>query len=333
MAANKKVNWGVLSTANIGLKHVIPAMLQGQHINVLAIASRDMQKAKQVANQLGIAEVYADYDSLLTHPDIEAIYNPLPNHLHIEYTIKALKAGKHVLCEKPVGLNASQAKQLMDAAAQFPKLKVMEAFMYRFHLQWKKARAIVNDGLLGEVKTMQSFFSYFNVDDKNIRNKPETGGGALMDIGCYCISFPRFIFGREPQKVVSLIDFDLVMQTDRLTSGILDFGDGITSSFTCSTQLDSYQRVNIFGSKGRLEIEIPVNAIADETARMWLQVNGAIEEIIIEPCNQYTLQCDAFSKSILYDTEVPTPLTDALNNMKVIDAMFKSAELGRWEKL
>ena len=328
--AMNKVRWGILSTAKIGLKQVIPAMQKGQFIEVTAIASRDIDKANQAAAELGIPKTYASYEELLADPDIDAVYNPLPNHLHVPYTIKALQAGKHVLCEKPIGLDAADAQKLIDAAKQYPKLKVMEAFMYRFHPQWQKAKAIVEQGLLGEVKTITAFFSYFNADANNIRNKPETGGGGLMDIGCYCISFPRFIFGNEPQKVVAIADIDPALQTDRITSGMLDFGDGKTATFTCSTQLEPYQRVHIFGTKGKLEIEIPVNAVADEPARLSLQINKSIEEIHTEAVNQYTLQGDAFSQAILNDIPAPTPITDALNNMKVIDAVFKSAKEKAW---
>ncbi|WP_448698421.1 Gfo/Idh/MocA family protein [Mucilaginibacter sp. AW1-3] len=329
----RKIRWGILSTAKIGLNQVIPAMQKGKHVSITAIASRDAGKAARAASELKIAKSYPDYESLLADPDIDAIYNPLPNHLHVPYTIKALQAGKHVLCEKPIGLNTADAQKLLDAAKQYPGLKVMEAFMYRFHPQWQKAKSIVDQGLLGEIKTIHAFFSYFNADANNIRNKPETGGGGLMDIGCYCISFPRFIFNAEPQKVVAVADIDPALQTDRITSGILDFGDGKTATFTCSTQLEPYQRAHIFGTKGKLEIEIPVNAIADKPAKLWLQINREVKEIKTEKVNQYTLQGDAFSKAILDDTPVPTPLTDALNNMKVIDGIVKSAKDKVWVKI
>jgi predicted dehydrogenase len=325
-----KIRWGILSTAKIARVHIIPALQQSRFCEVAAIASRDGEKAAQTAQELAIPTFYSNYEDLLADPDIDAIYNPLPNNLHLEYTIKALQAGKHVLCEKPIGLNAVQAQQLLDAALQHPHLKVMEAFMYRFHPQWQKARAIVDEGLLGEVKTIHSFFSYFNIDAANIRNKPEAGGGALMDIGCYCVSFPRFIFDSEPLEAVSLIDRDPIMQIDRITSAMLNFGSGKSALFTCATQLEPYQRVHIVGTKGKLEIEIPVNAPADAPAKMWLQVNKNISEVTTPAANQYTLQCDAFSAAILNDTPVPTPLTDAICNMKIIDTIVKSAEEKAW---
>jgi predicted dehydrogenase len=327
------VRWGILSTAKIGRTQVIPAMQKGEFTEVAAIASNDLAKARQTAGQLGIPKSYGSYDELLADADIDAVYIPLPNHLHVPYTLQALKAGKHVLCEKPIALNADEAAELFEATKQYPHLKVMEAFMYRFHPQWLQAKQIVDSGTLGQVKHIQAFFSYYNIDAGNIRNKPETGGGALMDIGCYCVSFPRFIFGSEPGRVVGLIDRDPVFKTDTLTSGLLDFGEGKSAAFTCSTQLEPYQRVNIIGAKGRLEIEIPCNAPIDAPCKLWLQRDKVIEEIKTETANQYTLQGDAFSRAILDDAPAPTPLVDAVGNMRVIDAIFKSAEAGGWVNL
>lgn len=325
-----KISWGVISTAKIARTQVIPAMKNCEFAKLVAISSGDADKARQTAADLGIPKSYGSYEALLADPDIDAVYNPLPNHLHVPYTLKALAAGKHVLCEKPIGINADEAQQLLEATKQYPHLKVMEAFMYRFHPQWQKAKELISSGKLGEVKHVHTHFSYYNIDAGNIRNKPEAHGGALMDIGCYCISFPRFIFDAEPERVVGLMHFDPEFKTDSLTSGLLDFGNGCNASFTCSTQLEPYQRINIVGDKGRLEIEIPVNAPADEPCHLWLQQNKVVEEIQTEAANQYGRQVDAFSKAILNNIPVPTPLTDALSNMKVIDALVKSAELGQW---
>ncbi|MGZ3676222.1 MAG: Gfo/Idh/MocA family protein, partial [Ktedonobacterales bacterium] len=254
-----KVRWGVLSTANIGVGKVIPAMQRGSYCAMVAIASRNPEQAQKTAAALGFPKAYGSYEELLADPEIDAIYNPLPNHLHVPWSIKALEAGKHVLCEKPIGLNAAQAQQLADAAAQHPHLKVMEAFMYRFHPQWQRARELVQDGRIGELRTIQTVFSYFLDDATNIRNRAEAGGGALYDIGCYAISVPRFIFGAEPQRVSAIAEFDPRFGTDRLVSAMLDFGRG-TATFTCGTQLSPYQRVTIFGTQGHIEIEIPFNA-------------------------------------------------------------------------
>jgi predicted dehydrogenase len=323
----KRVRWGVLSTAKIGTQKVIPAMLRSELCVIAAISSRDQASATEAAKELGIAKAYDSYEALLADPDIDAIYNPLPNHLHVPWSVRALEAGKHVLCEKPLGVTAADAEQLLAAAERYPKLKVMEAFMYRHHPQWQKSKQLVDAGEIGELRSVQSSFSYFNNDPHNIRNSVAAGGGALMDIGCYCISVPRFIFGREPFRVSGWVDYDPEFGTDRLASGILDFGDG-AATFTCSTQLVPYQRVNIFGTTGRVEIEIPFNAPPDKPCRLWHEKDGKITEIVCEVSDQYQIQGDLFSRAILDDTPVPTPLADGVANMRVIEAVIKSATKG-----
>jgi predicted dehydrogenase len=324
-----KIRWGVLSTARIGITQVIPAMQQGTYSEVTAIASRDQSRADAAAGQLGIARAYGSYADLLADPDVDAIYIPLPNEQHVPWSIKALEAGKHVLCEKPIALTADEAQTLVDAAAQYPHLKVMEAFMYRYHPQWQRAKALVTGGAIGELRTIQSFFTYSNLDPTNIRNQVEHGGGGLMDIGCYNISLSRFIFGAEPARVCSMVEHDPTFNTDRLVSGMLDFRSG-TASFTCSTQLSPYQRVNIVGTTGRIEIEIPVNAPAKRPCRLWYAHDSTIDELVFEISNQYTLQGDIFSRAIIDDTPVPTPLEDAVANMRVIDAVVRSGREGKW---
>jgi predicted dehydrogenase len=272
---------------------------------------------------------YGSYEELLADSQIDAIYNPLPNHLHVPWSIKALEAGKHVLCEKPIAPTVAEAQRLLDAAKQYPQLKVMEAFMYRFHPQWQLARKMVQEGKIGTLRTIHSFFSYYNDDPHNIRNIPEVGGGGMLDIGCYNVSLSRFIFGAEPQRVSAIVEYDPQLKTDRLDSGILDFGQG-TSTFTCSTQLAPYQRVNIFGTEGRIEIEIPFNAPANRPCKMWYQHANELEEILLDTCNQYTLQGDQFSLAILNNTDVPTPLEDAIANLRVIEAVIRSSQSGGW---
>jgi len=326
----KKIRWGVLSTAKIGTKKVIPAMQLGEYCKFTAIASRQLEKAQAAASRLGIEKAYGSYEELLADCDVDAVYLPLPNHLHVPWAIKALKAGKHVLCEKPIGLNAAEAQELLEASRKFPRLKVMEAFMYQHHPQWQWAKKRVFEGKIGELRTIQSFFSYYNSDPNNIRNKADIGGGGLMDIGCYCISLSRFIFGAEPRRVCGIMEEDPEMKVDRLTSGILEFASG-TSTFTCATQLVRYQRVNIFGTKGRIEIEIPFNTPPDQPCKIWHGDDARIEEVILGICNQYTIQGDLFSRAVLEDREVPTPLEDAVANMQVIDALVRSARSGSWE--
>ena len=327
-----KVRWGILSTAGIGTEKVIPAMQQAELCEITAIASRNLGKAKAAADKLGIASAYGSYEELLSDPNIDAIYNPLPNHLHVPWSIRALEAGKHVLCEKPIGLTSAEGQQLVDAGQQHPKLKLMEAFMYRHHPQWLRARQIVRDGGIGELRTIQSAFAYFNDDAGNIRNLPDIGGGAMMDIGCYPISLSRFLFNKEPDRVFGTVDFDPRFKTDRLASVILDFGSG-TSAFTCSTQLAPYQRVHIFGSEGRVEIEIPFNAPSDTPCKMWHQRGEEIEEILLDTCDQYGIQGDLFARAILDDTAVPTAIEDAVDNMRVIEAVFRSSESGSFQAM
>lgn len=327
-----KIRWGILSTAKIGIEKVIPAMKSGSYSEVVAIASRDIKQAKKAAISLEIPKAYGSYQELLSDPDIDAVYIPLPNHLHVPWAIKSLEAGKHVLLEKPVGLSGKEAESLIQASNAKPELKIMEAFMYRHHPQWQKAKKLVDEGHIGTLKTIQTFFSYYNTDPVNIRHNPDFGGGGLMDIGCYCISLSRFIFAEEPKRINGLVEFDPTFKTDRMASGILEFSTG-TSTFTCSTQAMPFQRVNIFGDKGRIEIEIPFNAPPDKPTRLWLHTSDKTQEITFDICDQYTIQGDLFSKAILDNTEVPTPIEDALNNMLVIEAIFKSSELGRWINL
>jgi predicted dehydrogenase len=304
-------------------------MQQSEYCDVTAIASRNEDKAKAVAKQLGLPKAYGSYEKLLADTDIDAVYIPLPNHLHIPWTVKALESGKHVLCEKPIGLTVAEAQGLLDKARKHPQLKVMEAFMYRLHPQWRRTQQLVAGGAIGTLKTIQSFFSYYNVDPGDIRNITDIGGGGLLDIGCYCVSLARLIFGEEPQRVWGVMEYDPKFKTDRLASGILDFGEGL-STFTSATQLASYQRVNIFGTEGRIEIEIPFNAPTDKPSRIWHQRGAEMEEIIFDVCNQYTIQGDLFSLAVLNDTEVPTPLEDALANMKVLEAVFQSDRDETW---
>ncbi|SMO46805.1 Gfo/Idh/MocA family protein [Fodinibius sediminis] len=326
---NNHLRWGILSTAKIGVEKVIPAMQQGQYSKITAIASRDPERAREVAQSLNIKEAYGSYEELLASPEVDAIYNPLPNHLHVSWSIKALQAGKHVLCEKPLGLNLEDARKLASEASKHPDLNVMEAFMYRHHPRWVRARELVKEGAVGKVQTIRSFFSYYNDDPDNIRNKPGIGGGGLMDIGCYCISVPRFLFDEEPDSVFGTMEMDPELGIDRLTSGILAFPGG-TATFTCATQLAPHQSVRILGTEGKMEIAMPFNAPVDTPTTILLTRGDQQQEIRFEPCNQYTAQGDLFSKAVLDGDSVPTPLNDALANMKTIDAVVQSHNEGCW---
>jgi predicted dehydrogenase len=330
-----KVRWGVLSTAGIGVKKVVPAMQKGEWIDVAAIASRDLHKAEEVARTLGIAKAYGSYEELLADPQIEAVYNPLPNQLHVPWSIKAAEAGKHVLCEKPISMTVAEAKTLL-AVQQRTGVIIGEAFMVRTHPQWLRTRELIASGRIGSLRSIQGFFSYFNTDPKNIRNIAECGGGGLMDIGCYPINTSRFLFGEEPVRVSAVLKNDPNFRVDCLTSAILEFPSG-QATFTCSTQLVPYQRMQVLGTKGRIEIEIPFNAPNDRPCRIFIDdgrdlMGGGIAVETFPVCDQYTIQGDVFSKAVREGGEVPVPLTDAIKNMAVIEAVFRSAETGVWEK-
>jgi len=331
----RKVSWGVLGAAKIGLEKVLPAMQRGEVAHVDAIASRDLAKAQAAAKSLGIARAYGSYEELLADPAIEAIYNPLPNELHVPWTIRAMEAGKHVLSEKPIALDADEAQALVAARARTGKL-VAEAFMVRHHPQWRRAREIARSGAIGEVRAIQTFFAYRLLDADNIRNKPP-GGGALYDIGCYAILTARFVFGAEPIRVVATLDVDPKFGTDRLTSALIEFPGGRHLTFTCATQVQDYQRVTIVGEAGRVEVVVPFNAPIDRPTRITIDsgadlVGGGarIEEFPV--CDQYTLQGDAFSRAVLGEAPLEFPIEDAIANMRVIDAAFRSARNGGWEK-
>jgi predicted dehydrogenase len=331
-----KLRWGVLSTAAIGLKKVIPAMQRGQYTTVAAIASRDLARSKEAAAAHGIPAAYGSYEELLADPNIDAIYNPLPNHLHVPWTIKAAEAGKHVLCEKPISLTVAEAETLLGVRER-TGVKIGEAFMVVTHPQWMRVRQLLDEGRIGPLRSVAGFFSYYNADPANIRNQADIGGGALMDIGCYMILAARFGFQQEPTRVVAMLDRDPRMHTDRLTSALLEFRAG-QATFTCSTQLVPYQRVQFFGAKGRIEIEVPVNAPPDRPARILIDsgsdlFGGGITIETFPVCDQYTIQGDAFSRAVLEGTEVPVPVEDAVRNMAVIEAIFRSGSSGQWVAL
>jgi predicted dehydrogenase len=330
----KTVSWGVISPAKIGVEKVIPAMQKGAVSRIDAIASRDLSRAKATAAQLGIAKAYGSYEELLADPEIEAIYNPLPNELHVPWTLKALAAGKHVLCEKPIALNAAEASELIAARDKSGKL-VAEAFMVRFHPQWRRTREIARSGEIGTPRAIHTFFSYYLLDPTNIRNIPP-GGGGLYDIGCYAVISGRYIFGADPIRVVSTIERDPKMGTDRLASALVEFPGARHLLFTCATQLSAMQRVTVVGDKGRVEIAIPFNAPPDRKTHITydsgadLFGGGArVEEFAI--CDQYTLQGDAFSRAILGEEKLEFPIEDAVAQMRVLDALFRSGESGKWE--
>ena len=325
---SNKIRWGVLGVAKIATVKVIPAMQRGTLTEIAAIASRDLARAENAARELGIPKAYGSYEELIADPAIDAIYNPLPNHLHVPWSVKAAEAGKHVLCEKPIALTIGETNELI-AARDRTGVKIGEAFMVHVHPQWLRTLEIVRSGEIGDLRAFNCVFSYNNRDPHNIRNIAEIGGGTLMDIGCYPIHTSRWIFGEEPRKVSALIDRDPAFGTDRLVSAILDYPSG-QATFVCSTQMTPFQRMTFYGTAGRVEVEIPVNAPPDKETRIFVQTTELRTETF-PVCDQYTLQGDAFSRAILGQGDVPVPLENALKNMAVIDALFRSARSGSWE--
>jgi len=335
MPVQRKVKWGVLGAANIAVKKVIPGMQAGECGEIAAIASRTLAKARQAADALRIPKAYGSYEALLADPQIEAIYNPLPNHLHVPWSIKAAEAGKHVLCEKPISLTVAEARTLLEARNRTQVL-IGEAFMVRTHPQWIRTKELIHSGRIGDLQAITGVFSYFNRDENNVRNVAEWGGGGMMDIGCYPITTSRFIFEEEPTRVIALVDRDPDFKTDRLASAILQFPSG-QATFTCSTQMVPYQRMEFLGTKGRIEIEIPFNAPPDRQTQISIDdgrdvFGSGLAKETFPICDQYTIQGDAFSKAIRGEGEIPVPLEDSIANMAVIEAGFRSAEFGRWEK-
>ena len=332
-AAKNPVRWGVISTARIGWEKVLPGMMKSKDIEIRAIASRALPTAKKWAKKLGIPVAYGSYEELLDDPEIEAVYNPLPNHLHVPLTLAAAAKGKHVLCEKPIALSAEEAEKLKGAPAG---VIIAEAFMVRHHPQWQKARELALKGKLGTIRAIQSLFSYHLLDPKNVRNIADIGGGAAYDIGCYPIVTARYIFDADPIRVVSLIDRDPNFHTDRTTSALIDFGEGRHLTFTTSTQATPYQRVHILGTKARLEVEIPFNAPQGGAMKLYLDdgskfAGAAAKTIKLDKADQYQLQGEAFSRAVRGKEKLAYGVDDAIMQMRVIDAIFRSEKSGNWE--
>ena len=331
----RPVVWGIVSTAKIGRDRALPGMKKSAHVDIRAIASRDAAVARKTADALGIAHAYGSYEALLADPAIEAIYNPLPNHMHVPLTLQAAAAGKHVLCEKPIALDATEAAQLRHAAKH---VLIAEAFMVRFHPQWLRARELIREGRIGALRAVQMFFGYHNVDPANVRNRADIGGGGLYDIGCYAVVAGRYFFESEPSRGIALVDRDPGFRTDRLTSALLDFGHGRRLDFTISTQIAPHQRLQLCGSKGRIEIPIPVNAPQGAATRLLiddcssLEGTGIVTETI-PASDQYMLQGEAFSRAVRGEIEYPYGVEDAIANMRVLDALFRSEKSVAWENV
>ncbi|OHE61054.1 MAG: oxidoreductase [Treponema sp. GWA1_62_8] len=326
----RKLKMGVFGCSSHYFKRVAVLLRSSSLVEPYAIASRDGVRAQAAAKDWGFAVAHSSYEALVADPGVDFVYNPLPNHLHLEWIKKAADAGKHVLCEKPLGLDAAQAREAAAYCARKGVL-LMEAFMYRFHPQWKRASELVEAGEIGRVMATHCVFTYNNKDPANIRNIAEFGGGALLDIGCYAVSSARFLMRAEPERVQCLIERDRTFGTDVLVSGILDFGAGRRSTFTVGTQLFSVQRVDAFGTGGSLSVEVPFNMYGDVPGRVHVanDVGRRIVETAID--DQYRLQFDAFALAVAEKKPAPTPVSDAIANMAVLDALKASAASGNWE--
>ena len=332
MTPVRPVRWGVLGAASIATRRVIPALQASRLGEVVAIASRDIAKAREAAAPLGIPRAYGSYDELLADPDVEAIYNPLPNHLHVPWSIRAARAGKHVLCEKPIALDANEARSLL-AVRDATGVQIAEAFMVRTHPQWETVKAMIDEGRIGALRLVSGHFSYFRRDATDIRNRTEWGGGALMDIGCYPIFIARWMFGEEPTDAIAMIDRDPELGIDRLTSALLRFPEG-QATFSCAGQIVHYQRMQLFGERGRIEVVIPFNAPSDAPTTIFVddgsRLGGASAiPIEIPAVDQYVLQADRFAEAVRGVGTVAVSLETAIGNMDVIDALFRSASTRR----
>ncbi len=331
----KKVRWGVLGAARIALNRVIPAMRMGEFSEIAGIASRDRARAEEAARQFGIPKAYGSYDEMLEDREIEAVYNPLPNHLHVPVSILAAQAGKHVLCEKPLGLDAAEVVKLQAARDRYG-VEIGEAFMVQVHPQWRRTVEVVRSGRIGALRSAMGAFGYYNDDRTNVRNILAYGGGGLLDIGCYPIKTSRMVFGEEPERVAATLVRDPETGVDTLASAILEYPSG-HAIFTCGTQVVYNQSMQFFGTGGRIEIEVPFNPVSGGTSRIRIDDGRDLcgSGVTVEefpPCDQYTLQGDAFSRAIRQGTAAPVPLEDSLRNMAVIDAVFRAAESGAWER-
>ena len=330
------VNWGIISTAKIGVEKVVPAMLKSASCRVSAIASRDLAAARNAADALGIPVAYGSYEELLEDPAIEAVYNPLPNHLHVPWSRRAAEAGKHVLCEKPIALTADEAETLI-AVRERTGVCMQEAFMVRHHPQWLRVRELVRQGTIGTLQVMQGQFAYFNTDPTNIRNRADIGGGGIYDLGCYPVTLSRFLFEREPTRVIALIERDPDLGIDRLASAILDFAGG-QASFVSATQSIRSQHMQVFGSDGWIDLDVPFTPPPEHACRILIGGGevlgfGAAREEVFEPVDQYGLQAEAFSRAIRSGTPPEFPLEDAVANMRVVDALYRSGASGGWESV
>ena len=333
----KKINWGIISSAKIAREHLIPAIQKSKNSTVYGLASRNKNTALKVSKAHKIPNSYDSYKKMFKDENIQVVYNPLPNHLHLSSTIEACKNKKHVLLEKPIALSSKDVDKLMKVAKE-NKVIVKEAFMVRYHPQWLWAKKYIKQGNIGEVKSILTSFSFYSDDPKNIRNSyPQSqGGGSIYDLGCYPVVISRFLLDKEPKRVVSTSLIHKKFKVDTVSSAILDFG-GVFSTFNCSTQSALKQQVIISGTKKTIVIENPFNPDGQATNILIYKGSSIFrkdnEVKVIPKSNHYTNLVEAFSDHLIKKTKIDYGLTDAKKNMKVLDALFKSAKNKKWEKV
>ena len=339
MSDMEPVRWGVLSTSMIATKRVIPAMQQSSLLKVAAIASRNLDSAQEHATRLGVPRAYGSYEELLADPAIEVVYIPLPNPMHVEWSIKAMEAGKHVLCEKPVAMNAQEAERLIPVRDRTGKL-IEEGFPFVNHPQWHFIRKTIADDVIGKVRGVTAMMAYNNMDPANLRNRPDMGGGALYDAGCYVIQAVRLTFAAEPVRVMALFDIDPNFGTDRMISATLEFKEG-HATFICSTQAGpttggSHQQFGVLGGKGWLRADFPFSHSTPSYCRISIGDTASLgglpaREEAFNAVNQYQLQAERFSRLVRGQKVEAFPIENAVANMKVIDALFRSGKSKNWE--
>jgi predicted dehydrogenase len=335
------VNWGVLGAANIAVKHALPGMREAPSAKLLAIASRDLGKAQAVAQALGVPRAYGSYDALLADGEIDAVYVPLPNPLHFEWSLRALEAGKDVLCEKPLCLSSEQISELCAARDRSGR-KIEEAFAYRNHPQWTKVLEIIASGTLGAVRSVHGTLAKQFLDPTDIRNNPNDGGGGIYDLGSYAISACNMIFGRKPARVVAALERDPAFGIDRLSSALLDYGDA-HAAFTVATQAGSsawgsHQQLSILCAQGWLRLEFPYSQVRPTECRVEIGDATSVgafptSTLSFAAINQFALQAERFSRLVRGEAVRAWPIEEARDTLRTIEGLFESARTGAWQSL
>jgi len=325
----QKIRWGVLGCASIAKRSVVPG-IQGSEFNeVRAIASRSLETAQATANELNIPLAYGSYEELINDQELDAIYIPLPNQLHKEWTIKAMKAGKHVLCEKPIALTHKEAEEMLLVSKEMNVIAA-EAFMYRYHPRYERIKQLIDDGVIGDLRLIKGSFTFNNGDStENVRFVKEWGGGSLYDVGCYPISAARYLLGREPIAATMQAMFsEKHGGVDMMAAGLVEFPGDVSLLFDCGMWAAFRNPLEILGTKGRIEIPHAFLGKNENEGNYYVHTDHGVEEIKAEYLDTYALQADAIARAIYGEQSLPFPLDDAIANMKVLEACLQSAENG-----